>query len=87
MQEQESNDQTHVVETVSYIAWEPSAGTINGLTFEVNTTGDVSTDTTTLRWRNKDPIGVEIKVEEEKSRDSETVHTTEVVGYITFAFE
>ena len=26
--------------TVSYIAWEPSSGTIDGLTFEVNKTGD-----------------------------------------------
>jgi hypothetical protein len=33
--------QTHATETISYIAWEPLSGTIDGLTIEVNTTPDV----------------------------------------------
>jgi hypothetical protein len=40
MQEQESNTQKHVTETIGYIAWEPSIGTVNGLTFEVGKTSD-----------------------------------------------
>lgn len=43
MQEQEANTQTHATETVSYIAWEPSSGTVDGLAFEVNRTGNVVT--------------------------------------------
>jgi hypothetical protein len=35
-----------------------------------------------LRWDNKDLTGVDVKVEEEQSRDSETDHSTEVVGYL-----
>lgn len=35
MQEQESNAQVHAVEIISYIAWEPSAGTEDGLIFEI----------------------------------------------------
>ncbi|MGB5986387.1 MAG: hypothetical protein WBG37_13865, partial [Desulfobacterales bacterium] len=42
-------------------------------------------DTAALRWQNKDGQGVEIKVEEEKSKDSETWHTTESVGYMIFS--
>jgi len=42
MQEQESNSQSHTTETISYIAWEPSSGTIDDdLLFEVNRTEDV----------------------------------------------
>lgn len=44
MQEQELNADDHAVETISYIAWEPSVGAISGLTFEVNRTEDVMTD-------------------------------------------
>jgi hypothetical protein len=43
MQEQESNSQIHTTETISYIAWEPSSGTVGNLTFEVNKTDDVIT--------------------------------------------
>jgi hypothetical protein len=35
MHEQESNGQKHAMETVSYIAWEPSMGILDGMTFEV----------------------------------------------------
>ncbi|MCZ6907083.1 MAG: fibronectin type III domain-containing protein, partial [Deltaproteobacteria bacterium] len=44
-------------------------------------------DTATVRWENKDPFGVEVKIEEEQSRDSETRHTTEMVGYMVFSLE
>ena len=42
-------------------------------------------DTAALRWRNKNGRGVEIKVEEEQSRDTETNHTTESIGYMIFS--
>ena len=42
--EQINNTQSHLAENVDYIAWEPSAGTIPGLAFEVQTTADVVTD-------------------------------------------
>ncbi len=38
-------------------------------------------DTASLRYRNLTNSGVEFLVEEEQSRDGETDHTTEVVGY------
>ncbi len=41
MQEQERNAQVHAAETVDDIAREPSAGTLDGWTFEVNATQDV----------------------------------------------
>jgi PKD repeat protein len=45
MQEQELNFQSHASETIFYIAWEPSSGTIDDtLTFEVNRTGDIMQD-------------------------------------------
>ena len=43
MQEQEFNSLGHLAETISYIAWEPSSGNIEGLTFEVNKTENVVT--------------------------------------------
>jgi hypothetical protein len=48
-------------------------------------TGD-GMDTANLRWRNKDIYGVDVKIIEEQSRDTETNHTTEVVGYMVFSF-
>src|SRR5262245_53317739 len=33
--EQEANPQSHVAETVHYLAWEPGSGTVNGLDFQV----------------------------------------------------
>jgi hypothetical protein len=44
MEEQESNSQIHAPETISYIAWEPSAGTIGNLIFEVQKTDDILGD-------------------------------------------
>jgi hypothetical protein len=112
LQEQENNVQTHATETISYIAWEPSSGTVNGLTFEVDKTPNAVTDqfytlpftetfvgspafladmqtfngsdTANLRWQDKDSTGVEVRISEEQSRDSETRHIPEVVGYIVF---
>jgi hypothetical protein len=43
MQEQEGNSQIHTIETISYIAWDPSSGTVGNLTFEVDKTDDVIT--------------------------------------------
>ena len=40
MQEQEAKAQSHVVEDVDYIAWEPSSGTLDGWRFEVDRTGN-----------------------------------------------
>jgi hypothetical protein len=113
MQEQEGNDQFHTTETIGYIAWEPSIGTVNGLAFVVRKTSDSVThnfytiqfaqnfattptftaamqtsdgmDTANIRWRNKDAYAVEVQIDEEQSRDTETNHTTEVVGYMAFS--
>jgi hypothetical protein len=41
-------------------------------------------DTAAVRWQNKQADGIEVKVEEEQSRDVETNHTTEVVGCMVF---
>ena len=41
MQEQELNVQKHATETVCYIAWEPSSGTVEGLPFEVGLVNNV----------------------------------------------
>ncbi len=38
MYEQEINSKSHAVETISYIAWEPSTGTLDGVPFEVGMT-------------------------------------------------
>jgi PKD repeat protein len=42
------------------------------------------TDTAALRARAVTPTGVPLKVEEEKSRDWETTHAEETVGYMAF---
>ena len=38
-------------------------------------------DTANLRWRNRNEVAVEIGVSEEQSKDSETSHAAESVGY------
>jgi lysophospholipase L1-like esterase len=48
LREQEANAQTHVAETVHYLAWEPGSGTVNGLHYEVGTHG--ISDAFTTRW-------------------------------------
>ncbi|MBW2073076.1 MAG: hypothetical protein JRI89_17745 [Deltaproteobacteria bacterium] len=39
LREQELNMQKHTAESISYIAWEPSMGSLNGIGFEVSRTG------------------------------------------------
>ena len=115
MQEQEANKRSHLTEQISYLAWEPSSGRLNNLSFEITKTEDVmkhtfksidfpelfnqapvfiadmqtcdGKDTASLRWDNKDLYGVDVKIEEEKSRDSEIRHTSEIVGYMAFSIE
>lgn len=41
LQEQELTKEQHNIESISYIAWEPSSGSLNGVTFEVETTGNL----------------------------------------------
>ena len=41
-------------------------------------------NTASLRWQNRDPFGIEVLIEEERSYDKEIRHTTEVVGYMVF---
>ena len=43
MQEQDANTQDHGVENLSYIAWEPSSGTVGGISYLVEQTADVVT--------------------------------------------
>ena len=113
MQEQELNPKEHAKESINYIAWEPSVGTIDGLPFEVGKTGDILThgiqsisfsqaytnapvflaniqtgdgmDTANVRWQNKDINSVDVKIYEEQSKNDETSHTTEILGYLAIA--
>jgi lysophospholipase L1-like esterase len=48
LREQEANAQSHVAETVHYLAWEPGSGTVNGLHYEVGTHG--VGDAFSTRW-------------------------------------
>ena len=114
MQEQESNSKNHTSESIDYIAWEPSAGNMDGLTYEIGKTAntvknnfytikfsrsfsndpifvaDMQTadamDTANVRWQNKDINAIEVKIDEEQSRNRETNHTTETVGYMVFSY-
>jgi hypothetical protein len=43
LQEQESNTLSHAIETISYIAWEPSIGMVNGMEYEVTRIDDSQT--------------------------------------------
>jgi len=45
----------------------------------------VSADPATLRWRNKDSTGLEVKIDEEQSSDPETGHRAEILGYVLLA--
>lgn len=40
LREEEASDQIHAVETINYIAWEPSSGTIGDMSYEVVRTAD-----------------------------------------------
>ena len=113
MQEQELNSKIHQSETIAYIAWEPSSGTVGGLPFEVGKSGDVMNndlqslsfiqaykstpafladiqsadgmDTANVRWQNKGTSTVEVQIHEEQSKNDETSHTTEILGYMAIA--
>jgi hypothetical protein len=41
-------------------------------------------DTANIRWQNKTNGSVEVQIDEEQSKGTETSHTTEVVGYMVF---
>ncbi|MBU0967408.1 MAG: PKD domain-containing protein [Proteobacteria bacterium] len=112
LQEQNSSDQIHQQETISYIAWEPSAGILGDLVYEVRKTEEEVTDewfginfntlfglspvmlagmqTTddddpaSLRYQLLTATGMQIKVDEEQSVDSDASHLAESVGYIVF---
>ena len=52
MQEQESISDGHVAESVAYIAWEPSSGTVDGIAYEIAKTGsDVSHSFHTIQFK------------------------------------
>ena len=109
MQEEEANARVHATETIAYIAWQPSSGTVQGWDFQVSRANSVtdqfytltypkataalpmlladmqttnSGDTVNLRWKNKSQRNVQIKIAEEQSKDKETRHSKETVGYI-----
>ena len=44
-------------------------------------------DPAELRYRNLSDSGVEVRIEEEQSKDTETAHTTESVGYLVLGSE
>ncbi|MBU4262778.1 MAG: cadherin-like domain-containing protein [Proteobacteria bacterium] len=44
LQEQEGNPQIHATETVSYIAWEPSTGILNGMVYNIANAPNAVTD-------------------------------------------
>ncbi|RJP92374.1 MAG: hypothetical protein C4518_06890 [Desulfobacteraceae bacterium] len=110
LQEQELNKDGHAMETISYIAWEPSVGKVDGLAYEAASTSATvkqifnylpcsqffteapvcvasmqtanGMDSASVRWQNKDAYGIEFKVEEETSFDSEVYHAGEAIGFI-----
>jgi hypothetical protein len=112
MQEQEANEPVHAAESITYIAWEPGTGEIDGISFQIGRTDDTVThefqtielpnltgsepvfladmqtadgdDPANIRWRNKTLNAVEVQIDEEQSSTNETIHTTEVVGYMIF---
>ncbi|MGH8550789.1 MAG: PKD domain-containing protein [Methylococcales bacterium] len=49
----------------------------------MQTVGDA--DAANLRWSANDEFGVDLRVTEEQSKDSEIFHTTEIVGYLVFS--
>ncbi len=110
LQNQEANSNTHQAETISYIAWEPSTGTVDDVVFEVDRTAKAVThqphriafqkthmdvpvfladmqtmnggDTANLRWESKDIYSVDVHINEEHSKDNETYHVSETLGYV-----
>ncbi len=113
LQEQESNQLSHITETIDYIACPQSSGVINDVSFKVANTGNVVTDrlqtiqfgktfnqlpvfisdmqttnginTSNVRWKNKTRSSIDLLIDEEQSKDSETGHIPEEVGYMLFS--
>jgi len=113
MREQEINSKVHGLESIAYIAWEPSAGQAGNLVYEIGVTADAVTDkwhvlpfsepfpaaprliadmqttggadTSNLRYSELTADSVQVKVAEEQSKDLETSHTTEIVGFMAFS--
>ena len=113
LQEEEASKQAHVSETVGYVAWEPSTGSVNGTVFEVATPDTAvtpafqtfawaasfsenpavitgmqtmeGTDPAALRLQNSTLSGVEVKIDEECSQDTELEHYPETIGYIVLS--
>jgi hypothetical protein len=50
--------------------------------FLAHTQTAYNADASSLRWRNKDHTGVDVRIAEEQSKDAETSVLPEVVGYI-----
>jgi hypothetical protein len=114
MQEQELNSKNHASESINYIACEPSAGNMDGITYEISKTANKvkhnfytiqfnqsflndpvfmaemqsanGMDTANVRWQNKGITAVEVQIDEEQSKNRETRHTTETVGYMVFSY-
>ncbi|MEL6608174.1 MAG: Hint domain-containing protein [Pseudomonadota bacterium] len=108
LEEAESEDGVHGLETVGWIAVEPGgSGGTSGSTASAGVTGNWANDiglgasysnpitvaeTQTQNggdpgnviFRNQDSGDIDLRFEEETSRDSETNHTTETVGLVTF---
>ncbi|MEM9836730.1 MAG: T9SS type A sorting domain-containing protein [Bacteroidota bacterium] len=70
------NNVTHVWKTINY------GGTYQNPHFLANMQTYDGPDPAALRFRNKGNTSVQVFTEEEQSGDSETAHTTEVVGYV-----
>lgn len=82
MQEQESNEQSHVYETISYIAINPGPAEIGGETLYTGR-AKVTHEPSTITLPTGDKI--EVHVDEEQSSNEETDHNEESVGYLFFS--
>ncbi|MEA3548867.1 MAG: cadherin-like domain-containing protein, partial [Thermodesulfobacteriota bacterium] len=113
LQEQEDNEYFHVMESINYIAWEPSTGRNGHLVYEIGATADEMThewqtisfnadfnetpimiadmqttdggDTANLRYNEMNASQMQIRITAEQSNNSDTNHTTEIVGFMAFA--
>ncbi|MCD6388074.1 MAG: cadherin-like domain-containing protein [Desulfobulbaceae bacterium] len=113
LQEQEDNEYFHVMESINYIAWEPSTGRNGHLVYEIGATADEMThewqtisfnadfnetpimiadmqttdgdDTANLRYNEMNASQMQIKITAEQSSNSDTNHTTEIIGFMAFA--
>jgi PKD repeat protein len=112
LQQHETAPNGHRAETVNFIAWEPSTGTVGGVSYKVGRTaaavnqapyvlpfgvtygqapmflatiqGYVGAEPAALRWIAKTASQVTIRVEEEQSKDTETTHPNESIGWAVF---